>query len=72
MEIVSDDFTIEDLVEFGLKADLSELKAKKIIEEIIAVVKNWKNYFIENHVPDNIIEGVEGTLRLNCKSCDLI
>lgn len=60
-----DDFTVEDLVEFGLKADLSELKAKKIIKEIIAVVKNWKNYFIENHVPDNIIEGVEGTLRLN-------
>jgi len=60
-----DDFTIKDLVELGIKADLSELKAKNIIEEILKVVKNWKKYFKECNVPENIIDGINGNLRLD-------
>ena len=60
-----DDFIIKDLVELGIKADLSELKSKNIIKETLKVVKNWKKYFEECKVPENIIEGIDGNLRLN-------
>lgn len=60
-----ENFTAEDLVQLGLKADLSKLKAESIIKEIVEVVKNWKRHFTENQVPNNIIEGIEGNLRLN-------
>jgi len=60
-----DNFTVDDFIEFGIKADLSEQKVKTIMIEITKVVKSWKEYFYEYNVPQRIIDGVEGNLRLN-------
>ncbi|MCK5882211.1 MAG: type II toxin-antitoxin system HipA family toxin [Bacteriovoracaceae bacterium] len=60
-----ENFTLDDLIQFGKKADLSEQKVKTIMIEITKVVRNWKDYFNDCSVPKEIIDGVEGNLRLN-------
>lgn len=49
-----DEFAIEDLIEFGAKADLKKMQATKIIKEIENVFSNWIEYaekagVFENH-----------------------
>lgn len=39
-----DNFSLNDLIEFGEKADLKKIKAKKIISEIADVFANWIHY----------------------------
>ncbi|MGE3609922.1 MAG: type II toxin-antitoxin system HipA family toxin [Bacteriovoracaceae bacterium] len=39
-----DEFTMEDLIDFGAKADLKKMQAKKIIKEIENVFSNWNEY----------------------------
>ncbi len=60
-----DDFTLEDLIAFGEKADISEKKVKTIVAEITNVVRKWKEYFQACKVPLNIVKQVEGNLRLD-------
>jgi serine/threonine-protein kinase HipA len=60
-----DDFCLEDFVELGKKADLSKTNVKNILEEITQVVSNWENYFQEASVPEKLIDGVRGHLRLD-------
>jgi serine/threonine-protein kinase HipA len=60
-----DGFILDDLIEFGRKADLSEQKVRTIVVEITKVVREWKKYFKECDVPKEIVKGVEGNLRLH-------
>ena len=60
-----DNITLDDLAAFGDKADLSAKKVAKIVKEITKVVSNWKSYFKECDVPQKIINGIDGTLRLD-------
>lgn len=39
-----DDFKMEDLIEFGAKADLKKLQASKIIKEIEGIFSKWTDY----------------------------
>lgn len=59
-----DNFDLNDFVELGKKADLSETKVKNILKEITEVVSKWENYFQEAKVPSRLTEGVRGNLRL--------
>ncbi len=63
-----DNFELSDFVELGKKSDLSEIKVKKILKEIIEVVSKWESYFEEAKVPSRLIEGVRGNLRLDLLS----
>lgn len=60
-----DNFDLNDFVELGKKADLSELRVKNILEEITEVVSKWEDYFQEAKVPSSLTEGVRGNLRLD-------
>lgn len=60
-----DDFKIEDFIEIGKKADLSERKVKNILNKITNVVYSWKTYFEEARVPCELIQMVDGKLRLH-------
>ncbi len=62
-----DNFKIEDLIELGKKADLSEIKVKRIIKDISVVVSKWKDYFEEAKVTNELVEMVDGKLRLNLR-----
>lgn len=59
-----DSFTIDDLIEFGLKADLTKAKCNKIINEVKGVISNWKKYAKQAKVPESHIEKVFNGLRL--------
>ena len=60
-----DNFDLNDFVELGKKADLSETKVKNILKEITEVISKWENYFQEAKVPSRLTDGVRGNLRLN-------
>lgn len=60
-----DNFELNDFVALGKKADLSEAKVKTILKEITAVVSTWEDYFEEAKVPDELMERVRGSLRLD-------
>lgn len=63
-----DHFQLEDFIELGRKADLSELRVKKILNEITEVTSKWESYFEEAKVPGNLVRMVEGNLRLHYHS----
>ena len=63
-----DSFDIVDFIELGKKADLSEKKVKNILKEITGVVSNWKSYFEDAKVPSELVQMIEGKLRLHL--CD--
>lgn len=60
-----DGFTIEDLIELGLKADLNKAKCKKIVNEVKEVLLKWNSYAEIAKVPVSHIEKVQKGLRLN-------
>ncbi len=60
-----DNFELQDFIELGKKADLSSIKVKNILKEVTEVVSKWEDYFQEAKVPNRLIEGVRGNLRLD-------
>ena len=60
-----DNFTREDLIEFGLKADLTKAKCVKIIEDINHVLEKWETYAQKANVPDTHVKKVLKGLRLD-------
>lgn len=60
-----DGFTVEDLIDLGLKADLNKFKSKKIVDEVKEVFLKWNSYAEIAKVPGSHIEKVRNGLRLN-------
>lgn len=60
-----DSFVFKDFVELGKKANISARIAQNIFEETLSVVTNWKDYFSKSNVPDHLIDGIKGNLRLD-------
>lgn len=60
-----DNFTLEDFMALGRKADLSEQKVRAILMEVTQVIMRCKDYLEESKVPGKIIKAIEGNLRLN-------
>jgi serine/threonine-protein kinase HipA len=60
-----DGFTVEDLIDLGLKADLNKAKCKKIVDEVKEVLFKWNSYAEIANVPGSHIEKVQNGLRLN-------
>lgn len=58
-----DQFTIEDLIEFGAKADLKKIQATKIIKEIESVFSRWTEYAEKAGVFSEHINSVSNNLR---------
>lgn len=60
-----EDFSKEDLLAFGLKANIKKAKAKKIIEQIINVVSQWDEYAEKAGVFEGHQKEIKKFLRLN-------
>lgn len=60
-----DNFELQDFIELGKKADLSEKKVKTIIKDITEVVSKWEDYCEEASVPSELVKMVRGNLRLS-------
>jgi serine/threonine-protein kinase HipA len=58
-----DEFTIEDLIEFGAKADIKKLQAKKIIKEIESVFSRWTEYAKKANVFKEHTDSISNNLR---------
>jgi len=57
-----DDFTKSDLLEIAMKMGIKN--AKEIVQKIIYVVSQWKNYAQETNIKRKHIERIYRTLRL--------
>jgi serine/threonine-protein kinase HipA len=62
-----DNFTLNDLIEFGQKADLKKIKIKKIIGQTLEVFSEWKNYAKKCGVLAKHSDSIKKHLRLNIK-----
>lgn len=60
-----DNFNLQDFIELGKKADLSELRVKAIVKEITHIISDWEKYFQEANVPSDLTEMIRGNLRLS-------
>lgn len=58
-----DNFTLEDLIEFGEKVDLKKTQAKKIIKEIATVFSRWTDYAEKAKVFEEHINSISNSLR---------
>lgn len=58
-----DDFTMEDLIEFGAKADIKKMQATKIVKEIGNVFSKWSEYAERASVFQDHQASIQNTLR---------
>lgn len=58
-----DEFTLEDLIEFGAKADLKKLQASKIIKEVESVFSRWTEYAEKADVFKEHTDSISNSLR---------
>lgn len=58
-----DEFTMEDLIEFGAKADLKKLQATKIIKKIESVFSRWTEYAKKANVFKEHTDSISNNLR---------
>ena len=60
----SSNITLEDIISAGKNMNISELKIKRIIEEVRSAVKQFEKYAYEAFLPKDIIEEIENNFVL--------
>ncbi|MCQ2981716.1 MAG: type II toxin-antitoxin system HipA family toxin [Treponemataceae bacterium] len=53
-----DGFFLQDLIDFARKLDISERKAKSIIEQVQGSVSNWKTFADKGQVPEQLADEI--------------